>query len=242
MSRTITGTLLAALAAALVAPLATLAQECTPAERQHIARRQQQATAAMKHSKSAAQYVEMLTGPDPGVSPACRHEQIRFAPAIVRCTSEEKATILEGYEEALEAMGSQDAEGALAALDALQGIEDSVSEECWIAASFHQDARVQQACSDEDRLSLAQRADSALEALRQGLYGDPMPILQLAEQLSNELEPKCWNRLIEIGQEAHPGHVNSPTFGGMGAVEDHGGGLYVAPGLGACDPGGCTAF
>lgn len=241
MSRTITGALLAALAAALAAPLATLAQEgCTPDERRHLARRQQQATAALRQSESAAQYVAMLAGPDPQVSAACRREQIRRAPAIVLCTSEEKATLLEGYEAALEAVEARDAQGAIGAL---HGIEDSVSEECWIASNFHQDPRVQEACSGEERLFLAQRASSALVAFRRALAGDPMPILQLLEELSTNLGAVCQNTLVEIGLEnggQSPG--SSPSLGGLGGVEDHGGGLYVAPGLGACGPSGCMAF
>lgn len=241
MSRTITGALLVAVSAALATPGAAVGQQCSPEEKRQLARRQQHAVIEMRESGNARDYVALM-GAGPSLSPACRREQARLVPATIRCTPEERSILLQRYEEALAAVRASDVEGVL---DALEELEASVSPQCWIASNHHQDPRVQAACSDEERRVLAESAGPMLEAMRQALEGNASPLLG-PRQILDALAPGCRAALAAasgaLGEKGAPISAESAAFSAIGAVQDLGEGLHVAPGIGACDPNGCVGF
>ena len=241
MSGTITGALLVALSAALATPGAAVAQQCSPEEKRQLARRQEHAIIEMRESGSARDYVALIAA-GPSLSPACRREQARLVPASIRCTPEERSIVLQRYEEALAAVEGSDVAGVLAALEEL---EASVSPQCWIASNYHQDPRVQAACSDEERRVIAESASPMLDAMRKGLEGD-VSALRASREIFGALGPECQAALSAASRQ--PGEDDRPTpaeraaFHGIGAVLGLGDGLHVAPGIGACDPSGCVGF
>ncbi len=144
------------------------------------------------------------------------------------CSVGEVQLVVEAYQKALLLIASGDLQG-LAALD--QEVTGKLSGRCLKAL------KAAAPCSDEEQALLAEVTERALAAL---VVGDLETFVAALQRLQ-ALSPKCQAALAQQ-QAATAGAARVPAYGSWGGVQDHGGGTYVAPGLGYCDSSGCGAF
>jgi hypothetical protein len=93
-------------------------------------------------------------------------------------------------------------------------------------------------CSEEEQGLILAYTEQFMQAT---LAGDIQGAAILVEELQSALSPDCLDVLEQQGQVggAGPGggYPQMPPN-----IYDHGGGMYSAPGLGACGPSGCISF
>lgn len=180
---------------------------------------------------------------DQKLSPGCLKELARSEPVRSNCSVDEKKIALTHYEGVIEATLRSNIARVFALLDDL---EQSLSQKCWIAVNYPQDAEVQQACSSSELTLIASAAGPARQALKRAMMtGDVSDTFQLLQQLSARLSGDCQTALAQAQAKAqqkqqYPGGSPRPQM--PDAIQDHGNGTYVMPGVGACTNNGCMAF
>ena len=230
-----------AIAAAGAGATHALAQNisaCSPTDQELISN-YSRATLGALMASDLARYRKLSRELPGKLSPACRTILSQVEPMRVKCTEEEKETVLEHYQAVLQAALGMDAMGAL---EQMQDLEESLSPPCWLAVNRHVDPRVQNACSAAELDHLATFAGPVLRATAQALSTyDPAPLLQLVQAATALLSPNCTNALARFQQEVQRSPNRARQYEPSNVL-DHGGGTYSVPGLGACTPSGCMAY
>lgn len=180
------------------------------------------------------------------LSPRCLVELAELQPMRTKCSTQEKKLVLSGYEEVIEATLSAD---IARIFDRLEELEASISEECWIAVNYPQEAGVRQACSSSELTTIASAATPSRKAFKAAMVtGDLSQIYQVLQLLSAALSQDCQTALTQAQAKAQAiQNKRYPTYGSArpampDIIQDHGNGTYVMPGVGACTNTDCMAF
>lgn len=184
--------------------------------------------------------VEVMQELDQKLSPGCLRELAQSQPVRTNCSLDEKKITLAHYEAVIQAISNAD---FMRMFDLVDHLEDSISRVCWIAVNYPQDAGVRQACSSSELTLIASAAGPARQAFKSILMaGDFTQTVELLQALSEKLSIDCQSALSRVQQPPPPpGRINR-TQVMPGSIQDHGGGTYVMPGVGACTPSGCMSF
>ena len=172
------------------------------------------------------------------LSSACLAGFAQSQPARVRCSANEKQTALVHYKAMMQAVLGSD---YILYLRLWGHLQESLSEACWLALNYPQDAGVRQACSSSELNLIASSAGPSIQAsLRLMTSLDFTETLRLLQFMSARISPGCQRAMAEAQRISTPGPsggLNRPS-----GVMDHGGGTYSVAGVGACTPSGCMAF
>ena len=179
---------------------------------------------------------------DAKLSSACLAGFAQSQPARVKCSANEKQTTVDHYKAMMQSLLGGD---AIRYLRLWRHLAESVSQPCWIALNYPQDAGVQRGCSSSELNLIASSAGPSIQAsLRLLEKLDFTETIQLVQYLSARLSPGCQAALAEAQRKAQIQTPNTPrgSVNRPSGVLDHGGGTYSMPGFGACTPGGCLAY
>lgn len=173
------------------------------------------------------------------LSTSCRARLNQLEPMRVKCTAQEKSRVMEGYRAVFAAAQSGN---VMRMFDVLEGLEATVSSQCWLAANRQSDPRALSACTASELDHLASFAGPTLRASRILLSTfDPMPLLRLNQQMVAPLSQSCQAALARVQQAAQMAQPQPRSYRPP-SVLDHGGGTYSVPGMGACTPSGCVTY
>ena len=158
-------------------------------------------------------------------------------PTPPECSSDEKQAVLLSYAEMIQAAAAGDIYQIFALTE---GLEESLSESCWVAINRSKDPDVRNACTAAEIDLVASAAGPLLRALERVLTtGDPSDTLEVTVALTSRLSPDCWSAFGRAQQQQQPPtsrQYRPPN------VLDHGGGTFSVPGVGTCSSSGCMAY
>lgn len=217
---------------------------CSAEDLQRAEARAERAVQALLEGDTE-RFVRLSRAADAKLPPACRALMVRRQPAMLKCTAEERETTLSSYVDMMTAALVGDLPHYF---ELAEELEESLSPACWIAVNRHQDARVVQACSEQELDTMASGAGPMMRALEQATYtGDFIPMLQIVGLATSALSPACsaalsdFQRRSQMAQGPWPSPASSQV--GLPSVMDHGGGTFSMSGVGGCSPtSGCVAF
>jgi len=185
----------------------------------------------------AQRAVSLMREMETGLSPGCRAALDRQQPARVLCTANERNLILDHYQGMIGAAFKQDIQRVFELFD---GMEASVSSQCWLAVNQSTDPDILQACSADELDTMASFAGPIVRSTRSAVVsGDLSQMVQVLEDLQRRLSPSCNQGLAKAAQRNPPPAAGSPPR--LPSVEDHGNGTYSVPGVGWCTPTDCAA-
>ena len=229
---------LAGIVALAIDPSTSYAAGCTAMDQQIRTQYHEAAQAALL-TGDLERYGQLQQSVAQKVSAGCRTALRQLEPMRVRCTAEEKTTVLEHYRAVMQAAYSMDLMRIFAVMEEL---EQAVSPQCWHATNRHTDPQVQNACTAAELDHLASFAGPILRATAHALTTEDVgPLIELGQRAMAPLSQTCGYALARLQQAkqstSQPSRQYEPTN-----VLDHGGGTYSVPGLGACTPSGCMAY
>ncbi len=241
-SATSRGAALLAALAGIVVLIATPAnaQTCSANEVQTRAQYDEAALAALM-SGDMYRYRNIKLELDQRLSSECRQLLDLIEPMRVRCSAQEKSAVLQHFHAVFEAAQYAD---ILRVLNVMLNLENSVSQQCWIASNRHIDTRVVSACTGPELDHIASFTGPWLRMTRDLLTGGNVDLgfaFTLGDQITGPLSQQCNHALAVYQQENTPSPTNPGSYG-PSSVIDHGGGTYSVPGTGACSSSGCIAY
>jgi hypothetical protein len=221
---------------------------CSSADQERYAEYSKDAVSALLEGKgNSTQFIALTSKMESGLSTGCRAALDREQPARVRCALEERNVALEHYKAYIVAVLQSD---PMRPYVVLEHLEASVSSACWLALRRPDNPGIRRGCSDRELEIIASYDGSlnraSLHVLQRFLQRGEFELsefIDVARQRQARLSPACNNALdraaVETEKSKESGKAAPPPGGG---VNDHGGGTFSAPGLGACTPGGCMAY
>lgn len=214
------------------------AQACSAADDQVRAQYQQASLQALM-SGDLSQYRSLQQSLPGALSSPCRTRLDQLEPMRVRCTAQEKSTVLAHYQAIVQAVQNVDLDRVF---DVIGNLEATVSRPCWLATNRHTDPQVVNACTVGELDHLAEFAGPILRATRVAMNTlDAGPLIQLTQQLAAPLSQHCYAAIIQNQQKVQQAQNAANAYLPQN-VYDHGGGTYSVPGTGACTSTECIAY
>lgn len=220
----------------LAAPGARAA--CTDQDVAAIVSRTNAANAAIR-AGSVEGYVQAMRAANAQVPADCRPVLDRLQPMATRCSAAEKRVAMDAFGSMMRAAPAHDWRRMVTAYDAL---ERAVTPGCWIAINLRTEPDVVVNCRPAELERLASLAGPLIRATgRAADTGDASGVLQVLGGMP-ALTPRCQGAIQRNTPRPAAQAGGRPRPNAPGSVNDHGGGLYSVPGVGACGPSGCMAF